>query len=75
VFRNPPGDFAGRLLDQAGCKGLQVGRAAFTRQHANVIVTRPPAPADDVLALMHLATARVRDRFNVELQPEIVYCE
>ena len=72
VFRNPEGDFAGRLIEACGLKGLQAGGAEISRRHANVIVNREKARAADVLDLMITAHRAVRDRFGVELRPEIV---
>jgi UDP-N-acetylmuramate dehydrogenase len=71
VFRNPPGDFAGRLIDEAGMKGVRIGGAMISPKHANFIVNTGGAKAADVLALMDLARKRVREETGVELQPEI----
>ncbi len=68
VFRNPPGDSAGRILDAAGLKGLCVGGAEVSPRHANIFVARPGATASDLLALLRLA----RLRSPVPLNPEIV---
>ena len=70
-FKNPPGDFAGRLLEAAGAKGLRVGGAYVWAEHANVIVRGAGATASDVLALARLMAARVRFRFGVTLEPEV----
>ncbi|MBM4143216.1 MAG: UDP-N-acetylmuramate--L-alanine ligase [Lentisphaerae bacterium] len=72
VFRNPPGLFAGRLIEEAGLKGRALGGAAISPLHANVIVTGPGATASDVRALMELAREAVRRRHGVELENEIV---
>ena len=72
VFRNPEGDFAGRLIEACGLKGTSSGGAEISRRHANVIVNREKARAADVLDLMVTAHRAVRDRFDVELRPEIV---
>ena len=71
VFKNPDQDFAGRLLDEAGCKGLRCGGAYVSREHANVIVADKGSRSDEVLALMEIMQARVRDRHGIELEPEI----
>ncbi|MDD5706499.1 MAG: UDP-N-acetylmuramate--L-alanine ligase [Kiritimatiellae bacterium] len=71
VFRNPPGEAAGRLLDLAGCKGLRVGGARVFEGHANVIALDADAAAADMLALMALMRDRVRSRHGVELAAEI----
>jgi UDP-N-acetylmuramate dehydrogenase len=73
VFRNPPGDHAGRLVDQAGLKGRSVGSAMVSPLHANFIVTERGARAADVRALGDLVRAMVAERFGVELQYEIEF--
>lgn len=72
VFKNPPGDTAGRLIEVAGLKGVSVGGATISEQHANVIVTRAGATASDVKALMDIARQVVEDRFGVSLEQEVV---
>lgn len=71
IFKNPPGEHAGRLLDAAGCKGLRVGRAQISPRHANFIVNLGGARAADVLALMAEAYRRVLVAFGIRLEPEI----
>lgn len=71
VFKNPPGDFAGRLLEAVGAKGLRVGGAYVWPEHANVIVRGAGATASDVLALARLMAARVRLRLGIALEPEV----
>lgn len=71
VFRNPPGDSAGRLVEAAGCKGLRVGGAWVSEKHANFIQADATAKAADVLAVARLARERVRETFGVELQWEL----
>lgn len=71
VFKNPPGDFAGRLIEQAGLKGLSVGPAMVSPRHANFIENRGGASARQVLDLMDEVRRRVRERFGVELAPEV----
>ncbi len=71
VFRNPPGDHAGRLIDLAGGKGLQVGGARVSEIHANYIVNTGDATAADVSALMRKVNALVGEKFGVRLDPEI----
>ena len=75
TFANPPGDFAGRLLEESGLKGFAIGGAAFSSKHANWIVNDGTATAADVRALIASAQARVRDRFGVELRREVEYLE
>jgi UDP-N-acetylenolpyruvoylglucosamine reductase len=71
VFRNPPGDFAGRLIEACGLKGVRVGGAMISPRHANVIVNTGRARAADVLELMRRMRQAVRDRFGVTLSPEV----
>lgn len=71
VFENPPGDFAGRLIEAAGLKGLRIGGAEISMRHANFIVNRGGATAADVCALMARAVASVREHFGVTLAPEV----
>jgi UDP-N-acetylmuramate dehydrogenase len=75
VFRNPPGRFAGALIEQAGLKGERVGGAEISAKHANFILNRSRATASDIRALMELARERVRQRFGVELACEVDYWE
>ena len=70
-FKNPPGDYAGRLLEEAGAKGLKVGGAYVWEEHANVIVRGPLATPSDVLALARLMRNRVLFRFGIALEPEV----
>ena len=72
VFTNPPGDSAGRLIDEAGCKGLRVGTAEVSTKHANFIQADEGGSADDVHALMLEVISRVREASGVELHPETV---
>ena len=72
VFKNPPGDFAGRLLEEAGAKSLRVGGAYVWSGHANVIVAGEGASASDVLALSRLMKLKVFHRFGIVLTPEVV---
>jgi UDP-N-acetylmuramate dehydrogenase len=71
VFRNPEGDFAGRLLEAVGCQAMRVGGAAVFGGHANVIVAEVGATASDVLALMRLMARAVDTRWGVRLTPEV----
>ncbi|MCB1009097.1 MAG: UDP-N-acetylmuramate dehydrogenase [Acidobacteria bacterium] len=72
IFRNPPGDHAGRLIEACGLKGAAIGGAQISPKHANVIVNAGGATASEVLALMRRARDEVAARFGVELQPEVV---
>ncbi|MEO7795115.1 MAG: UDP-N-acetylmuramate dehydrogenase [Thermoanaerobaculia bacterium] len=72
IFKNPPGEAAGRLLDQAGMKGATFGGAQVSPKHANVIVNTGGATAADVIALMRQMRAAVAEQFDIRLEPEIV---
>ncbi len=71
VFKNPPGDFAGRLIEQAGMKGTTHGKAQISQRHANFIVNLGGASAADVIALIVEARQRVREQFGVTLELEV----
>lgn len=71
VFKNPPGDSAGRLIDAAGLKNRRIGTAEVSGAHANFIVARKGGRARDVLELIGLVQRTVADRFGVDLELEI----
>lgn len=71
VFKNPEGDFAGRLIEACGLKGERRGGALVSPRHANVIVNTGGARASEVLALMRVMRDAVRGRFGVTLMPEV----
>lgn len=71
VFKNPPGDFAGRLIEAAGLKGYRVGGAMVSGKHANFIVNTGGARAGDALAVMKEAERRVYEMSGVRLEREI----
>lgn len=73
VFRNPPGDSAGGLVDRLGLKGLQVGGATVSEKHANFIVNDRNGTASDVRRLGELVRERVRSETGIELVFEIVF--
>lgn len=72
VFRNPPNDFAARLIEEAGLKGVSIGGALVSEQHANFIVNTGQSTAEDVLALMSHIQSTVQDRFGILLVPEVL---
>jgi len=72
VFKNPPSCPAGKLLQEAGCKGLRRGGAVISDKHANVIINAGGATCRDVLALMTMARERVYQSAGVVLEPEVV---
>lgn len=71
VFKNPPGDHAGRLLEACGLKGERRGGAEVSRIHANFIMNVSNATFDDILGLMRLCRKRVMDQFGIWLEPEV----
>lgn len=73
TFKNPPGDYAGRLIEAAGLKGKRVGGVAVSTQHANFLINDADGTAADYLALICLAQAEVERQFGVHLEPEIEF--
>ncbi len=76
TFKNPSekragGRTAGQLLDQAGCRSLRIGGASFSEKHANFVCNHGEATTADVIALMAEGRRRVRERFGVDLEPEV----
>ncbi len=71
VFTNPPGDAAGRLIEEAGLKGLRIGSAVVSHRHANFIQADPGGSADDVKRLIDQVCALVAERLGVELRTEL----
>lgn len=71
MFRNPPGDYAGRLIEAAGLKGRRIGRCQISERHANFFVNLGGAKAADVRQLMELAHDEVQRQFGIALIPEV----
>ncbi len=71
VFKNPPNNSAGRLLDECGAKDLSVGGVRVWENHANFIVNDRAGSSTDVLELMLQMYTRVKEKFNIELEPEV----
>lgn len=71
IFRNPPGDFSGRLIEAAGLKGKVIGHAQISERHANFIVNLGGGKAEEVRQLMELAQREVKRKFGVDLEPEV----
>ncbi|MFQ5824425.1 MAG: UDP-N-acetylmuramate dehydrogenase [bacterium] len=71
VFKRPPGDYAGRLIEESGCKGLRVGKAQVSEKHAGFIINLGGARAEDVRKLMDIVQERVLNQFGVQLKCEI----
>jgi UDP-N-acetylmuramate dehydrogenase len=72
VFKNPPNDAAGRLIDVAGLKGFAVGGASVSTVHGNFIVNRGDATSEDVRRLMALVKEKVREKTGVSLDEEVI---
>jgi len=73
IWRNPPGDFAGRLIEVAGCRGRRRGDAQVSPKHGNFIVNLGRARAADVIGLMREVRADVEARFGARLEPELCW--
>lgn len=73
IFRNPPGDSAGRLIEAAGWKGKSIGGAQVSDKHANFIVNTGNAQAKDVLTLIESISRDVQTKFGIELHLEVAY--
>lgn len=70
-FKRPEGYFAGKLVQDAGLKGLSVGGAEVSRLHSGFIINKGGATAADIIQLMEIVQARVFDEFGVKLEPEV----
>ena len=73
VFKNPPGDSAGRLIDVTGLKGYTHGGAQFSNLHANFIINIGGATSADVIELINLARKQVKEKYDIILVPEILF--
>ena len=71
IFKNPQGDSAGRMIEAVGAKGLIFGGAKIWENHANFIVNYKSGNSLDVLELMNTIHSKVKERYNIELEPEI----
>ncbi|QBK14592.1 UDP-N-acetylmuramate dehydrogenase [Thermoactinomyces vulgaris] len=71
VFRNPPGDYAGRLIQEAGLKGFRIGDAEVSTTHANFIINRGNATAKNVLQLIEHIIQTIDEKYNIRLEPEV----
>ncbi|WP_219836358.1 UDP-N-acetylmuramate dehydrogenase [Paenibacillus sp. R14(2021)] len=72
VFRNPPNDFAARLIQEAGLKGMRQGGAEVSTQHANFIVNTGQATAEDVLTLMATIQNTIEEKYGIRLVAEVL---
>ncbi len=71
-FKNPEGDYAGRLIEAVGLKGKRLGDMEFSSVHANFLVNHGNGRFEDAVELIHLVEQKVKDTFGVELQREII---
>jgi len=71
MFKNPPGKFAAKLVEEAGLKGTRIGGAQISERHGNFIVNHGDATAKDVLGLVALARKKVFERTGIKLELEV----
>ena len=71
-FKNPKGDFAGRLIEAVGLKGKKIGDMEFSSTHANFLVNHGNGTFEDAIALINLAKQKVKEKFDIELETEII---
>ena len=72
IFKNPEGNHAGKLIDEAGLKGFSVGSAEVSSVHANFIVNKGGATADEVIELVRRVRRAVKEHSGYELEPEVL---
>lgn len=73
AFKNPVGNHAGKLIEQAGLKGKKIGGAMVSKDHANFVVNTGSATAEDIVILISYIKQQVRDQFGVQLEEEVRY--
>ncbi len=71
MFKNPTGDFAGRLIEAAGLKGTRIGNAEISTVHGNFFINHGETKAEDIRALIHVVQNTVKEKFNVQLELEV----
>lgn len=71
TFKRPEGHFAGKLIQDAGLRGFQVGGAQVSEKHCGFVINKDNATAADVLELMRQVSAIVKEKFGVDLEPEV----
>jgi UDP-N-acetylmuramate dehydrogenase len=71
IFKNPPGEYAGRLIEKVGLKGARVGDAEISLLHGNFIVNKGSATAKDVMALIRMARQKVWEETGIKLELEV----
>ena len=75
VFRNPEGDYAGRLIEEIGYKGYSIGDAMVSLKHANFIINKGNASGDDIKKLIKEIKAKVKEKYNIDLKVEQEFVE
>jgi len=73
MFKNPPDDYSGRLIEKAGLKGARIGDVEISQQHANFFINHGDATAQDVAGMLALVRDKVNEKFAIELEPEIQF--
>ena len=73
IFKNPPGQSTGRLIERAGLKGTKVGGAMISKKHANFVVNLNDARATDVKKLIDVCKQKIKKKFGIKLSEEIEY--
>lgn len=71
-FKNPKDDYAGRLIEEVGLKGFQKGGMAFSEVHSNFLVNLGNGTFEDALYLINLAKSKIKDKFNIDIQEEVI---
>lgn len=71
-FKNPKGDFAGRLIEAVGLKGIKKGDMSFSEEHANFLVNYGTGSFEDALYLIELAKEKIKKEFNIDIKEEII---
>jgi len=71
AFKNPPGDYAGRLIEAAGLKGFRIGNMAWSEKHANFLINLGGGTFEDAVALIEKARTLVAERFGTDLELEL----
>ena len=72
TFKRPPGNFAGKLIEDAGLKGFSVGGAQVSEKHCGFVINKGGATANDIIKLIGMVRQKVYEKFNVTLEPEVV---
>ena len=75
VFRNPEGDYAGRLIEEIGYKGYSIGDAMVSLKHANFIINKGNASGDDIKKLINEIKGKVKEKYNIDLKVEQEFVE